>query len=138
VIDENTDFSKLGNPFGASQVMADEVDGGDPTDAEIEESNKGEMTDAEEFAKDKEAEVVVTDLKTKPIDPVKEKKPKAEVSHKSTVERPTQLVHTIANMLYEADPAVTRKEIIAACTEQGIAYYTILTQYQAWKAARGE
>lgn len=121
VIDENTDFSKLHlNLGGADKPLPREA------------------TDASEFAADKEAEVVVTDLKTKPIDPVKEKKPKAEVSHKSTVERPTQLVHTIANMLYDADPAVTRKEIIAACTEQGIAYYTILTQYQAWKAARGE
>lgn len=110
VIDENTDFSKLPNLSGEPQS---------------------------EFAKDKETMPEDPQPTTKPIDPKKEKKPKPEVSHKSTVEKPTRLVHSIADMLADANPDVTRKEIIAACAEAGIAHYTILTQYQAWRSNRG-
>lgn len=151
VIDENTDFSKLTINQGAAMEHAtvDERTEADkafdnPHHGHMEEEDESneprtqDQQDSSEFAEAKEAGVEVKDLETKPIDPQAEDKPKAKppVSHKSTVEKPTKLVHVIADMLADANPDVTRKEIIAACTEAGIAYYTILTQYQAWKANR--
>jgi hypothetical protein len=142
VIDENTDFSQLGNPFGtstgrfpSSESNLEDVEKS-ASDKAFDQPHHGHMDDAEEFAEAKEAGVEVTDLKTKPIDPAKEAKPKRELLHKSTVEKPTRLVHAIADMLAEIDPKVTRKEIIEACTAEGIAHYTILTQYQAWRSSR--
>ena len=89
------------------------------------------------LAIDKEAEVEVKDLKTMSNIPKKEAKVKPVLIHKSTAEKPTRLVHSIADLMAEENPDVTRKEILQACTEAGIAHYTILTQYQAWRANRG-
>jgi hypothetical protein len=137
VIDENTDFSKLDMAPPAGHVPARGPSEADFQDTEGDAFVADMTAEQSEFAKDKEA--MTTDPKPTPtpIDPVKEVKVKPPVSHKSTVEKPTKLVHAIADMMADANPDVTRKEIIAACTEAGIAYYTILTQYQAWKAARG-
>jgi hypothetical protein len=123
IIDENTDFSKLPHLNQFVKDLGGEV---------------RETEDATEFAMDKEAEVKTEELKTKPIDPKKEAKPKVDILHKSTAEKPTRMVHDICDVMYGENPDVTRKEIIAACTEAGIAHYTILTQYQAWRANRGE
>jgi hypothetical protein len=48
---------------------------------------------------------------------------------KSTVANPVQLVWALANSM----PRAKRKDIIAACVEQGVAFYTARTQYQLWK-----
>jgi len=124
VIDENTDWSKMPDLRSAS-------------DKAMDQPHHGHMDDAEEFAKDKEAEVKTEDLTTKPINPKKEAKPKVDILHKSTADKPTRMVHDICDVMYGENPDVTRKEIIAACTEAGIAHYTILTQYQAWKQMKG-
>lgn len=154
VIDENTDFSKLPGPNDSRWADAKAVNPtrdeafDNPHHGHVEEEDvitdpfKGTAPEMSEFAKDKEAMSTEGAVDPQPsvtaINPAKEAKPARVISHKSTVEKPTRLVHAIADMLYAADPAVTRKEIIDACTEQGIAHYTILTQYQAWKANRGE
>lgn len=46
---------------------------------------------------------------------------------------PTKMVWHIA----DAMKGKSRKEVIAACRERGIAYGTARTQYQAWKQANG-
>jgi hypothetical protein len=155
VIDENTDFSQLGNPFGTStgrfpsqhveeEEVEEEVEEEDEEEEEVEEDEEnvgsggtdGINEEQSEFAKDKETMEADPVSTVKAIDPKKEIKPPKVLMHKSTVEKPTRLVHAIADIMAEENPDVTRKEIIDACTQAGIAHYTILTQYQAWKAAR--
>lgn len=46
----------------------------------------------------------------------------------STAIRPTKLVWEIADQM----PKASRKEVMAACVEAGVAYGTARTQYQAW------
>ena len=62
----------------------------------------------------------------------------AEKAHKSTTERPCQRVFTIAGDMIKANPDVRRKDVIAACVEAGIAFYTARTQYQQWLTAHKE
>lgn len=52
----------------------------------------------------------------------------------STVEKPTRKVWEIADSM----PGAKRKDIIAACVEQGIAFFTARTQYQKWMQASRE
>jgi hypothetical protein len=52
--------------------------------------------------------------------------------HKSLLESPTKRVWSIAEELVAANPAITRKQVIAECERLGIAYYTARTQYQQW------
>jgi len=69
----------------------------------------------------------------------KEQSTKKEVVmlRKSTIESPSKRVWEIAEQMKAANPNVRRKDVIAACVEQGIAYYTARTQYQLWfKASR--
>jgi hypothetical protein len=55
--------------------------------------------------------------------------PVAKERKASTVEKPTRKVWEIADSM----PGAKRKDIIAACVEQGIAFFTARTQYQKWK-----
>lgn len=57
---------------------------------------------------------------------------------KSTVESPSKLVWHIADEMIGANPQVTRKEVIQACIDRGIATFTARTQYQAWFKTRRE
>lgn len=52
----------------------------------------------------------------------------------STCERPTKKVWHIADCM----PKATRKDVMAECVRQGIAYGTARTQYQAWFKASQE
>lgn len=52
--------------------------------------------------------------------------------HRSTVENPSKLVWEIAERMHQENPKVARKEVLAECVNQGIAYYTARTQYQVW------
>lgn len=58
----------------------------------------------------------------------KESKPR----NKSTVASPVGRVWAIADSM----PGAKRKDIVAACVEQGIAFFTARTQYQKWNQAR--
>lgn len=51
------------------------------------------------------------------------------INEVSSIVKPTKRVHMIA----DAMPGASRKDVIAACREQGIAYGTARTQYQVWK-----
>ena len=52
--------------------------------------------------------------------------------NKSSASNPVQLVWTMGDSM----PTAKRKEIIAACVELGVAFFTARTQYQKWKQAR--
>lgn len=103
----------------ASQVLADEIGGEDPADEEINESIADQQKAAD--AKANQAEFVGEDGEA-------EKVGKIEVTHESTIKRPCKQVWHIADSM----PGAKRKEVIAACVAQGIAYYTARTQYQQW------
>lgn len=52
----------------------------------------------------------------------------------STAVRPTKLVWDIADSM----PKASRKDVMAECVRQGVAYGTARTQYQAWFKASQE
>lgn len=70
------------------------------------------------------------------IEPTADKKPtkKIEITHKSTVDRPCGRVWDIADSM----PGAKRKDILQACVDAGIAYYTARTQYQMLLTVRKE
>lgn len=109
-------------------------------------------SDEADFAADKAADVVVPDAPSvAPIPPVaatsalaadKASKVKADVRHQSEIIRPTKRVWGIADEMTakakEAGlPVPSRKEVMAECDRQGIAYFTARTQYQVWKQMQG-
>lgn len=53
--------------------------------------------------------------------------------NKSTIENPCKVVWDISEEMTKQ--GYKRKDVLNACVEKGIAYYTARTQYQAWKAA---
>lgn len=55
--------------------------------------------------------------------------------HVSAVQSPCKMVWDIAGAMLAEDPATRRKDILAACEERGIAYYTARTQYQLYTKA---
>lgn len=57
---------------------------------------------------------------------------------KSTIQSPTKTVWSIADQVMAADPAAQRKDIMKACLDSGIAFYTARTQIQQWFAAQRE
>lgn len=61
-----------------------------------------------------------------------------EILRVSEIESPCATVWAIAEQMEEADPNVRRKDIIQACVDQGIAYYTARTQVQHYKQAKKE
>ena len=72
---------------------------------------------------------------TEPTTPVASKGSNVKAS-KSTVEKPTRLVWTIADEMRNANPTVTRKAIVEECLRRGIAFYTARTQYQRWAKSK--
>lgn len=69
------------------------------------------------------------------VDLTKKEAKKIEKINKSTTSKPCSLVWEICEQMKGAK----RKEVLAACVEQGVAYYTARTQYQQWLvASRGE
>jgi len=63
---------------------------------------------------------------------------RGEVSNISTTARPCKKVWIIADEMLAANPLVRRKDVIAACVEAGVAFYTARTQYQQWLGVRKE
>lgn len=65
--------------------------------------------------------------------------PEPETTHivlnKSSVANPCKRVWDIAEKMHKDRPGIKRAEVLEACVEAGIAYYTARTQYQAWLAA---
>lgn len=68
---------------------------------------------------------------------LKEAAKRAQLRGVSEVDSPVALVWTIADEMFaraakNGDPKPRRKDVVAACQEQGVAYYTARTQYQSW------
>ena len=55
--------------------------------------------------------------------------------HVSAIASPCAMVWEIAGSMLAANPETRRKDILAACEERGIAFYTARTQYQAYRKA---
>ena len=66
------------------------------------------------------------------------KGPKPDVKHKSDIELPTKRVWHIADDMKKTNPDVRRKDVIAECVRQGVAFYTARTQYQQWLQVQKE
>ncbi len=58
--------------------------------------------------------------------------------HKSEIDKPCKRVWAIAEAMLVSRPKAKRAEVLAACTAEGIAYYTARTQYQQWLGIRKE
>lgn len=55
--------------------------------------------------------------------------------HVSAMKGSCKLVWELAGTMLAADPLTKRKDILAACEERGIAYFTARTQYQLYRKA---
>lgn len=76
--------------------------------------------------------------KTDPPAEVKKSERFPNRKKKSTIQSPTKTVWSIADQVMAADPAAQRKDIMKACLDAGIAFYTARTQIQQWFAAQRE
>lgn len=74
------------------------------------------------------------ELETPPKPAAPAPKADKEIVRKSTATGPCRLVWDIAERM----EGQRRKDIIAACVEAGVAYYTARTQYQMWLTIRNE
>lgn len=63
---------------------------------------------------------------------------KIKITNESTIERPCKRVWVIADEMHAANPNCKRREVLAECVNQGIAYYTARTQYQQWLGIQKE
>jgi len=114
--------------FGFRTIKADEVE------EQVAEEAAPEKVDKTSVKPTKKKQSTKKEATSK-----EEQSTKKEVVRlrKSTIESPSKRVWEIAEQMKAANPNVRRKDVIAACVEQGIAYYTARTQYQLWfKASR--
>ena len=81
-------------------------------------------------APDPEVEEVVQDAPKVP------RAPKATHVNESSVEKPVALVKRIAQEMFDANPNVTRKEVLTKLREMGVATHTAATQYARWKSGK--
>lgn len=63
--------------------------------------------------------------------PTPAEKPVKSIKRHSDMKGATRMVWAIADSM----PGASRKEVLAECDKQGIAYYTARTQYQKWFTA---
>ena len=63
---------------------------------------------------------------------------KVEPVAKSTADRPCKLVWAIADAMFGANPDTRRKDVLEACVNRGVAFYTARTQYQQWLSVQKE
>jgi hypothetical protein len=101
---------------------------------EVQESGDfEEVQESGDFEERLDAALQVADQEEK-----KESVAEADVIHESTVEHPCKLVWHIADEMTAANPAVRRKDVLAACVARGVAFYTARTQYQQWLGIQKE
>jgi hypothetical protein len=134
-------------PTGASQVLADEIGNEDPTDQEIDESNEAQMDTIatnEEVQESGDLEdrlgaaFALSDAQAKIKEAPKTTMIKVEPVAKSTTDRPCKLVWAIADEMFGANPNTRRKDVLEACVNRGVAFYTARTQYQQWLSVQKE
>ena len=96
--------------FGFRPIEADDASEGETLEAMEQERDEAQNPDAPEVPEEVPAPVV-------------------KARNASTVESPVKRVWAIADSMPEAK----RKDVIAACVAEGIAFFTARTQYQKWK-----
>lgn len=106
--------------FGFRPIEADDASEGETLEAMEQERDEAQNPDAPEVPEEAPAD-----------EPQQEEAPAPVVKARnaSTVESPVKRVWAIADSMPEAK----RKDVIAACVEEGIAFFTARTQYQKWK-----
>ncbi len=110
---EQYEIIELDGQFGFRPIEAEDASEGEALEAMEQERDEAQNTDA-------------------PADePQQEEAPAPVVKARnaSTVESPVKRVWAIADSM----PDAKRKDVIAACVEEGIAFFTARTQYQKWK-----
>lgn len=101
--------------FGFRPIEADDASEGEALEAMEQERDEAQNPDAPEMQAD---------------DPQQEETaPVVKTRNASTVESPVKRVWAIADSM----PDAKRKDVIAACVAEGIAFFTARTQYQKWK-----
>lgn len=93
---------------------------------EAEDASEGEALDAMEQERD---EAQNPDAPADEPQPEEAPAPVVKARNASTVESPVKRVWAIADSM----PDAKRKDVIAACVAEGIAFFTARTQYQKWK-----
>ena len=101
--------------------------------AEVDQATFEEVQETGDLEERLEVALAVVDQEEKKAPTVK-----ADVVHESTAERPCKLVWHIADEMVAANPAVRRKDVLAACVARGVAFYTARTQYQQWLGIQKE
>lgn len=106
--------------FGFRSIEAEDTSEGEALEAMEQERDEAQNPDAPEVPEEAPAD-----------EPQQEEAPAPVVKARnaSTVESPVKRVWAIADSMPEAK----RKDVIAACVEEGIAFFTARTQYQKWK-----
>lgn len=99
--------------FGFRPIEADDASEGETLEAMEQERDEAQNPDAP--ADEPQPEEAAT--------------PVVKTRNASTVESPVKRVWAIADSM----PDAKRKDVIAACVEEGIAFFTARTQYQKWK-----
>lgn len=120
--------------FGFRAIKADEVEeqvveeeaAPEEVDETPVEPEPAEEEATEEEATSEEEQLTEEEIKSLPVLTIDSR------LRKSTIESPSKRVWEIADQMKAENPNVRRKDVIAACVEQGIAYYTARTQYQLW------
>ncbi len=70
-----------------------------------------------------------------PVEEPKLGKPKLDILRKSSMDGACSMVWDIAGSMLAENPDTKRKEILQACVDSGIAFYTARTQYQKYREA---
>lgn len=78
-----------------------------------------------------EAEIIINEVEGGFTFQIEVQVPSKDFLRVSEIETPCSVVWDIASSMEGAK----RKDVIAECTKQGIAFYTARTQYQLWKQA---
>jgi len=106
--------------FGFRPIEAEDSCEGEALEAMEQERDEAQNPDAPEVPEEAPAD-----------EPQQEEAPAPVVKARnaSTVESPVKRVWAIADSMPEAK----RKDVIAACVAEGIAFFTARTQYQKWK-----
>lgn len=66
------------------------------------------------------------------VAPVKVKEPKPEIRRESTMKGAVLRVFQVCDAVLAANPAARRRDLMAACLAEGIAYYTARTRIQQY------
>lgn len=107
---------ELDGQFGFRPIEAEDASEGEALEAMEQERDEAQNTDAPEVQADEPQ-------------PEEAPTPVVKARNASTVESPVKRVWAIADSMPEAK----RKDVIAACVAEGIAFFTARTQYQKWK-----